>query len=331
MYRQLKKTENNNRLRLLICLFIVLIVFNIFLQPIKYVFAESSPRSLTEEKGKLQTASIPSIVPVPKGLKPLNPPETFGPDTLWEKINGQAEMYLSAGFVSLQSQWFAESEDPASIIEMNIYHMGDGLNAFSVYSTQRRDDAEKYDLTQFGYQVENSLFLVHGPYYLEVISIQPNEKILVKLKLLASNFIRNTPVDRISIKEMDLFPQDNIEKEGISLIARNAFGFERLDRVFTATYNVDGHKLTAFISSRKTPEDAKGIATALYEFFIDYGGKDISPDVTVYDLKMVEIMDTFEVIFYQGTYLAGIHEASKKDLAEKLAHRLAKSIGENGM
>ena len=39
-------------------------------------------------------------------------------------------------------------------------------------------------------------------------------------------------------------------------------------------------------------------------------------------------MDTFEVIFYQGTYLAGIHEASKKDQAEKLAHMLAKRIHE---
>ena len=133
MHRQLKKTENNNRFRLLIFLFLVSILLNIFFQPIKYVFAESSPRALTGEKGEHQTASIPSIVPVPKGLKPLNPPEAFTPDNLWEKINGQAEMYLSAGFVSLQSQWFVESEDPASIIELNIYNMGDGLNAFSVY------------------------------------------------------------------------------------------------------------------------------------------------------------------------------------------------------
>jgi hypothetical protein len=331
MFQQLKKTENPIRFRLLFFLFIVSILLNIFFQPIEYVFAESSPGSLTREKGKLQTASIPSIVPVPKGLIPLNPPEKFGPDTLWEKIDGQAEMYLSAGFVDLQSQWFAESEDPASMIELNIYNMGDGLNAFSVYSTQRREDAEPVDLTQFGYQVDNSLFLVHGQYYLEVISIKPNEKILRVLKLLASNFIQNTPVGRISIKEMDLFPQDNIEKEGISLIARNAFGFERLDRVFTATYNMDGHKLTAFISGRKTPKDAKMLAKALHDFFIDFGGKDINHDVAVHGLKMVEIMDAFEVIFYQGTYLAGIHEAPKKDLAERLARSLAKRIGENGM
>ncbi|MCK5196623.1 MAG: hypothetical protein KAQ71_22615, partial [Desulfobulbaceae bacterium] len=72
-----------------------------------------------------QSDDIQSIVTIPQSLKPLNSPEVFGPDNLYEKINGQAELYLSAGFVHLKSQWFAEAENPDSLFEVYIYHMGD--------------------------------------------------------------------------------------------------------------------------------------------------------------------------------------------------------------
>jgi len=124
-----------------------------------------------------QSGRIQAIVTPPPGLEPLNSPEVFEPDNLYEKINGQAELYLSAGFVRLKSQWFAEVKNPDSIFEVYIYHMGKGINAFSVYSVQRRGDIQKVDLAQFAYQTKSSLYLVHGPYYLERIAATPSENI----------------------------------------------------------------------------------------------------------------------------------------------------------
>jgi Family of unknown function (DUF6599) len=299
------------RLILLVC---VLMTISVYLTTIKITSAKSD--------------YIQSIVTIPQSLKPLNSPEVFGPDNLYEKINGQAKLYLSAGFVHLKSQWFAEAENADSLFEVYIYHMGDGLNAFSVYSTQRVDDAHKVDLVPFAYQTENSLYLVHGPYYVEMISATLSENILPKMTLLAQNFIKETPVDKKSIEELRFFPKENLNKGSMSLIAKNAFGFDGLDRVFTATYSIDGGKITAFISKQKNSQEAKNLAIGFHKYFITFGGKDIKPDVVIKDAKMVEIMDTFEIMFSLNSYLAGVHEASTKIQAEAMAEVLASKLQE---
>jgi hypothetical protein len=206
--------------------------------------------------------------------------------------------------------------------------MGDGLNAFSVYSTQRVDDAHKVDLVPFAYQTENSLYLVHGPYYVEMISATFSEGILPKMISLAQNFIKETPVDEKSIEELGFFPKENLNQGSMSLIAKDAFGFEGLDRVFTATYNIDGGKLTAFISKQKNSEEAKNLAKSLHKYFIAFGGKDMKPDIAVKDAKMIEIMGTFEIMFSLNSYLAGVYEASTRIQAETMVVELAAKLQE---
>jgi len=280
-------------------------------------------KTVHAQSGHIQTIATP-----PPGLEPLNSPEVFDPDNLYEKINGQAELYLSAGFVRLKSQWFAEAKDSDSMLEVYIYHMGNGINAFSVYSVQRRGDIQKVDLAQFAYHTESSLYLVHGPYYLEIIAATPSENILSKMASLAQNFIKNTHVDTKSIKGLGFFPKENLDQDSMALIAKNAFGFDGLDRVFTATYNIDGSKVIAFISERKTPQEAKELARDFHKHFITFGGKDIKPGVAIKDIKMIEIMETFDIMFSLNSYLAGVHEASTKAQAEEVAKALAQTLSE---
>ena len=48
--------------------------------------------------------SIAAFDPLPPGLKPLAALEMFNAGNLSDKINGKAELYLSAGFTGLVSQ-----------------------------------------------------------------------------------------------------------------------------------------------------------------------------------------------------------------------------------
>ena len=315
MIRKNKRIEKGEAFKgHLILLVLILVAISVCLTTIKITPAQSD--------------DIKSIVTIPQSLKPLNSPEVFGPGNLYEKINGQAELYLTAGFVHLKSQWFAEAENADSLLEVNIYHMGDGLNAFSIYSTQRQDGARKVDLVPFAYQTENSLYLVHGPYYVEMISATLSENILPKMTSLAQNFIKDTPVDKRFIEELSFFPKENLNQGSMSLIARNAFGFAGLDRVFTATYNIDGGRMTAFISKQKNSQEAKNLVIGFHKYFIAFGGKGIKPDVVIKDAKMVGIMDTFEIMFSFNSYLAGVHEAPTKIQAEALAEALATKLQE---
>ena len=51
------------------------------------------------------------LAALPEQLTPMTSPEIFDKDDLYKKIDGEAELYLSAGFVRLKSQRFAEKDD----------------------------------------------------------------------------------------------------------------------------------------------------------------------------------------------------------------------------
>ena len=267
----------------------------------------------------------PGMTP-PPGLRTSGFPETFSPDTLWEKINGQAEFYLSAGFVSLTSQLYERVEDVDSMIEVNAYHMGGILNAFSVFSLQRRDNAQAIDIARFAYQTENTVYLVHGPFYVEILWILPLDGEISMLKLLAEQFVRETSIKGEDLPQLALFPPKNLIKGSASLISNDAFGFEPLDNVFTAEYMVDRNRATAYISKRKTAQEARALVTGLHTYFKNFGGRTIQANISIQDVRMIEIMGTFDLMFSMGGYFAGVHEAPSQKQAEKIAEMLAASL-----
>jgi hypothetical protein len=104
-----------------------------------------------------QTAA--ALVPLPQNVSVLTAPETFGPDTLSDKIDGKAELYLSAGFKRLQSQRFSDTSTAETWMEIFIFDMASQKNAFAVYSSQQREDAVPTPaLGRYGYRTANALY-----------------------------------------------------------------------------------------------------------------------------------------------------------------------------
>lgn len=279
---------------------------------------------------KAKSSSPPLLDALPEGLSALTPVETFDPETLSEKIDGKAELYLSAGFKGLQSQRFGSKKGPDAWIEVYLYDMGDGRNAFSVYSAQRRADAEKIDLAPFAYRTSNALFFILGRQYVEIVGAAEglDTELFALGKAVAA---KGGGGETTEVKETDLFPKDQLDEGSVTLHAADVFGLDVLNNTFTASYKLGEAELTAFLSLRKTPEEAKELASAYHKFLIDNGGKDVQWSAEAAEGgSIVEIMDSFEVIFTNGRVFAGVHEAENKDSAEKLALMLAKSLKEAG-
>ena len=54
-------------------------------------------------------------------IVPFSPPERFEPAMLYEKINARANLYLSAGFVSLDTQRLTLNKGVGSWVELFVY------------------------------------------------------------------------------------------------------------------------------------------------------------------------------------------------------------------
>jgi hypothetical protein len=274
------------------------------------------------------TSGEKSLISLPPGQSPLSPPETFDAATLSDKIDGKAELYLSAGFVRLYSQRFKAETAGEVWMEVFVYEMQTPQNAFSVFSAQRRDDAQTLNIAPYAYQTPNALFFVHGPFYVEVVASDISDTIIQPMIAFAETFIANHPIQAQSIGEKELFPKKGLIETSISLISADAFGYERFDQIFTAVYKLQDSELMAYYSRRKTPRDAEELASSYRDFLIAFGGKTAGSDLAIKSAKMIHILDTYEIVFSHGPYLAGVREAADQASAQELAIQLFNRIKE---
>ena len=134
-----------NLLSLIILGILAVICGGVFIAQFNYnpAVQQMSPVLASGDSSPLPPAASAdkSAISLPPGQSPLSPPETFDAATLSDKINGKAELYLSAGFVRLQSQRFTDEATGEVWMEAFVYDMQTPQNAFSVFSAQRREDA----------------------------------------------------------------------------------------------------------------------------------------------------------------------------------------------
>jgi len=269
-----------------------------------------------------------SLISSPAGQSPLSPLETFDAATLSDKINGKAELYLSAGFIRLHSQRFKDQTAGDVWMEVFVYDMQSPQNAFSVFSIQRREDAQTLDVGQYAYQTENAIFFAHGPFYVEIVASDISETIMQPMIQFAEAFIANHPIKTQTIGEKELFPKEGLIQTSISLVSADAFGYDRFDQIFTATYKLQDSELMAYYSRRKTPREAEELASSYRDFLAAFGGKTAESDLEIKTAKMIHILDTYEIVFSHGPYLAGVREAADKQPAQELAMQLFNRIKE---
>ena len=263
---------------------------------------------------------------LPDGLTVLTPPESFTPENLSDKIDGKAELYLSAGFVRMLCQRFSLAGNPASWLEVFVYDMGNARNAFAVFSAQRRADAEALALTRFAYRTANAVFFIQGSDYVEIVAATTRGDLAQVMLAYAQRYVSSKPADAGTAGERPPFPPDNLDEASVTLLAADVFGFDRLNQVYVASYQTAAGPITAFVSERASAEEAGELAAAYRQFLLANGGVERSTAVTIPGAKVVQVFDSYEVIFSKGRTLAGVHDAAAEDAAQQLAVQLYQGL-----
>lgn len=281
-------------------------------------------QGITGSGASVSMAESPFRDFIPAGLEPMGAPERFDAETLSEKIDGKAELYLSSGFLSLVCQRFVSAGDNRLWLEVFVYDMGDPRNAFSVFSSQRREDAEEVGLTRFAYRTENALFMAHGREYVEIVG---SDAALADVILSVGRlFIDGRPPLEEELGEVSLFPAQGLDPASITLLSANVFGYEALDQTYTAVYQYGKWRLMAFASLRASAEEAENLALGYVRFLLDHGGTLVESGLPIPGARTVRLFETHEVVFVKGTRLAGVHEADDRETAEALAVKLYESL-----
>lgn len=284
------------------------------------------------EAGRAAAPALSTIADLlatwPAGLRRMSPTEAFTPETLSDKIDGKAELYLTAGFAAMRCQRIELTATPGAWLEVFIYDMGKPENAFSVYSSQKRNATQEAGIGDYGYIAGNQLCLVHGQYYLELVAAEERAPTLRAATELARAFIAATAVTSHANVAQDevLFPTDSLAG-AVMLLSADVFGFDQLNNTYVARYREGEDEFSLYLSRRASAADAIKLATALRDFFVnDCGGKEMPAPATPPGAVVVDSDGVFDGVFVSGALVAGVHQAPSRDSAARWMLRLSERL-----
>lgn len=267
---------------------------------------------------------------LPQGFSVMSPAETYNQETLFEKINGKAPLYLDAGFQKLKTQRFVNQTDQNLWMEIYMFDMMKNQNAFSVYSTQKRSGARDIKGIENAYQSGNAVYAVHGKYYIEMVGSSDTLKLLDAMVQTLQNIQRKLKTEtKQDVDEKQLLKLENIIPGSENFYVASAFGFRGFNDIYAARYKYGQQEVIAFLSKRQTPQAAEKLMAEYIEFLKSNDAQPIkidSPALSATDAKIYDFYGMWEIIFTKGSYLAGVHMASSKENAIDLATKLLEKI-----
>ncbi|EHJ49358.1 hypothetical protein DFW101_3360 [Solidesulfovibrio carbinoliphilus subsp. oakridgensis] len=265
------------------------------------------------------------------GAVPATPVASYDPDTLSDRIDGKAELYLAAGFKEMSTRAYRLAG--GARVDAWIYAQTSPSGAFAVLSGQRRAGARPSPLSPDAYATENAVYFTKGNLYVELVADRDDAATGQGLAALGAALAAALPGDGPAVAghpgpvdEKTLFPKDGLDLQSIRLAASDAMGLAGFSNVYTAEYALPQGAATAFLARRATPAEAARDAKTFAGFIAQNGYvPETAPGLP--DGATLLVADgSYEIVWAKGTLVAGVHDAVSREAALALATRLAASL-----
>ena len=115
--------------------------------------------------------ALRGVLPQPgfaAGWTMKEPAGLFVRDTLFEHIDGEAELFMPYGFDLLATATYVSASDPEVWLVADVYRMGSRLDAFGIYSNYRRGREELIDVGAEGFILPSQLMFYQDRYFVRL-------------------------------------------------------------------------------------------------------------------------------------------------------------------
>jgi hypothetical protein len=191
------------------------------------------------------------------GWKQSGDIQTFSPKTLYEYINGAADLYLASDFEELKVAEYV-NEKKASVIA-EAYRHRTPRDAFGIYSQERLPDGNFLQVGAQGYIDKNILNFVYGSYYVKLNSFNTGAEDREVLQAMAKKVAEYSGEKGGLPSLLSVFPAEGKKGNSEKYITRNFLGYTFFDSAYTADYELAGKVFKLFLIEAADKSECKSI------------------------------------------------------------------------
>lgn len=276
------------------------------------------------ERGARARGVLPAEIAGPGWSE--GPVSTFGPDTLYEKINGRADYYKSFGFERLTFVSLTQAGGAGqAVVDVELYDLGRASNALGAYAGERRpESASRLDESGLSQLGRNALMLTHGRYYVRAIGSEESAAVREQLERVERAFRETLAADPLPWGYALFVGQLGLAPDRVSYVAENAFSFGFARDVYIGRTGDD--EAEVFVVAVADEHAAEQLATKLVEGFSSLGGT----PAPIGGVRLVAdpYLGTLAGATAHGRWVVGVHRAPDRERARSGVEQLRRALDE---
>ena len=246
------------------------------------------------------------------GWEPDGPARTFGPENLYEYLDGGAEGYLIFGFVRLEHQTCTKGEDS---LVLDISEMSDAEAAYGLFAARCDPRQPLQPIGMAGQILPTRASFAKGKYYVEATAT-PGEDYRPQLRDLLTGLEKRLQGRSAPPEALAWFPAEG--RISVRLVPESVLGLRPLKRGYVAEYS-DGQ---AFIVTETTAQSAAAVLAGVRQRFEGTTSADVADEAFQANDRYLGGV----CIFRKGHYLGGYAHLSEVSEAVSLSRTLASRL-----
>ncbi len=266
-----------------------------------------SAQEQPEEGGQPKAVAIPSDVRehlarlLPDSGVKLKPegPSQFYSSNLFELIDGAAEGFHLFDLVAMVHQ---EYKGGGEEVTVDIFHMGNPLNAFGVYAAERSPEYKYIPVGAEGYISEGVLNFVQDRFYVKLSGFGENGKTPTQLQAVATAISAKIGASKALPPILALFPSAGLSPKSEKFIRKDPLGHGFLAPAVTAAYKFAGKDSSLLISQAGESREAGERVAKLREHFQKTGKVSPASEIVPGGYRGSNKFEGEILFFAQGPY-----------------------------
>jgi hypothetical protein len=227
--------------------------------------SDGAPRTQAPDSARKQLLSF-LILPLPGRAAAQDPPSFYKPDSLYQYIDGAADVYLLYDFQILLHQDFKSGKAELTV---DIYDMGKPENAFGMYAAERSPKYNFVAIGSEGYRNKGILNFLQDRYYVKLAGFGTGADTL--LDQFARMLSERVGGRRTLPALLEKLPREHRVAHSEQYVRKDPLGHAFLAPAYVAAYAWGAQESKLLISVASDESEAKRRMEQLAKHFKESG------------------------------------------------------------